>query len=210
MTKRALFLFLLSALCVSTALAGTKRDVITKLDGKTAGASFYADITNGHAQMFINPSQLPDGSKGYEVGISWNDGSAHEISGLVLSSAVSSTGLSRPLLLNITLDSFYGTGEDPSGNGVSDFTSLVGTFTPYTGVGSQRGSQSGRQYFTHTYLDGSTGTQTTNGTLKSESATFEGKLSVTGGPYDLSVDGPNTAANMYVEVGTQRTVTITP
>lgn len=212
MLKRALFVIILGALCVGTALAGTTRDVTYNLTGKQPGASFSTYIGGVDVNVNIDPDVLPDGSAGYDVDIEWEDPSVHDIHGLVLPSAISFTSLSNPLQVNISKDSFYQTGNNPTGygDGVAEFTSLVGTFTPYTSPGSYKQGQTGKSWGTQTHPDGSQDIFTTTGSYEQISATFEGTLSVTGGPYSLTVTGPNPNGSMTVVVGTQRDITTTP
>jgi hypothetical protein len=214
MTKRAVFLFLLGVLCVSTALAGTKRHVQYKLDGKTAGGVVYADLPGsggGHVRFAFSPAPLPDGSPGYEADVYWTEDGItnHEISGLVPASAVNAKGVGGPITVNITTALFYDVPGSPFQDS-GDFVSLAGTFTAYTGVGSSTDGQNGRSYQTETLLDGSTETQSFNGTVKYQSATFEGTLVALSGTYDLSVQGPFPNAVLFVQVGTMTDIITTP
>ena len=81
MAKRAVYLFLLGALCVTTALASSAKGQIQyKLNGKHAGADFTASITGvsgGIGGAYFTPEQFPDGTWGYYVDIDWADPSNH-------------------------------------------------------------------------------------------------------------------------------------
>jgi hypothetical protein len=224
MTKRAVFLFLLGVLCVSTALAGTKRQVIYNLDGKTAGANFYTSLpglTGSSLNFYLTPAPLPDGSWGYEANINWYEGTGctpagtdtcyHEIYGQLPASAVSAKGLQGPITVNITNDTFYIVPGSPFGDDGA-FISFEGTFTAYTGPGSGSGGASGRNYATQIHLDGSTETQSFNGTGKGQSAAFEGTFvsSTPNGTYDISLPGASNSSSFFVQVGTMQDIMTAP
>jgi hypothetical protein len=208
MMKRALFLILLGAFCTSAALAANKREVTFKVTGQSSAGVLTANITGGSAHFEFYLDQLPDGSLAYQADITWNNGSAHEVYGLVPFSAIKTHGPSGTIQVNITQQMLYDVGT-PGGD-IDDFFSFEGTFTTYTGNGSSTNVQSGHSQETDVHLDGSQQIFKFNGTVNDHSATFEGVLDVTGGPYNLSVEAPDPSAGVQVFVGIQTDITITP
>ena len=211
MAKRAAFLFVMGVLFVSTALAAKRRQVEYKLDGTLASASCLIGYGAPGVSMYLNiyPFQLPDGGWAYSAQILWNDGSAHEIYGLVPLSVVRSQGPWGPLHVNITNASFYEVEEAPLSDS-GGFISLEGTFTAYTGIGSATRVSSGRIRETWTHLDGSKEISSFNGTNAYQSAGFEGTLVTTSNTFDLLAQGPERTASISVQVGNMMEVIITP
>lgn len=151
---------------------------------------------------------LPGGGIGYEADITWYDGSFHEIYGYVPANVLKG-GVGGPLTVNIADATF----DVESGSPLEDdpvFISLGGTLTPYPGGHRFVNGQTGKNYNTTTYPDGSTETQDFNGTGKDESATFEGTLVVSSGTYHLSVAGPSGDAQIVINAGTFRDNITTP
>lgn len=211
MIKKALFLFLLGALCVGTALAGTQRQVIYKLDGKIPGVNFSAalpGVTGGYINFDLYAFPLPVSGFGYEADITWNDGSFHQIRGYVPANVIKG-GVGGPLTVNIA-DATYDIEPNSPIEDDPAFISIEGTFTPYTGVDSHAYSETGKKYDTTTYPDGSTETSGFNGTAKNESATFEGTFVVSSGTYHLSVAGPSDDARIALNAGTYTDIITTP
>lgn len=228
MTKRALYLILAGMLCASVALAGQTNSF--SLGGQYPNGSFMAFTTdsqqdlNWTVQMDFNPIQLPDGTVCYLVQVSWLIQSPDNpsiyaqryVDGFVPLSAITAKGPWGPVQVNITHDSFITTTGDnppsPTGN-IDDFASLVGTFTPYTGPGSDTTTTKGTSTETQVLqgVGGDTITLTFNGVSTTEDATFTGTFGTTEGTQDISVEPPPSAgtASLTVQVGTM-IQTITP
>lgn len=203
MTKRAVFLILLAVLCASAALAGPKNQDVYTLNGQVAGGDFEATVDllegggTGTVSLFFHPEPLEDGTWSYYVDIGWPGGS---IRGLVSANAIRPIRPWGPVQLNITHSSFI----DPEGIGEQNFSSLVGTFTVYTGPGSQNLVVVGTFKQTFTDEDGNQYFMSLKGTMTQQDATFEGTLGTNEGSYLISVEGPNPQAYLSVEVGTIR------
>lgn len=213
MTKKAVFLFLLAVLCASTALAAQEKQLVYALNGKAAGGTFYANIvydsSYGYVQLNFEPKPLDDGTLGYNVTITWIDGSFHQIYGLVPASAIKPmTGLWGPIQVNITYDAFI----DPDGIDYEAFSSLVGTLSLYKGLGSGYSTQTGNYTEVYTREDGSTDTRTFKGLKTQQSATFAGTFGATSGSYTLSAEWPYpfAIASMFIQVGTMREIETPP
>ena len=203
MTKRAVFLILLAVLCSSAALAAPKNQNVFTLTGQFAAGGFNTTIPlsdggTGRVNLYFSPQPLADGTWGYYVDILWNDGSTHEIYGLVSAGVVKSKGPWGPVQLNITHSVFI----DPQGIDQDKFASLVGTLTAYKGPGSSYTIMTGRRSMVSTGLDGTTQySQSFKGTMASQSATFEGTFGTTSGSFLISEEGPNPNPYITVYVG---------
>lgn len=208
MTKRALFLILMGMLCASVAMAGKKNSQgIFTLNGTLAGANIYnANLTlegggSGYMDFWLQPAPLEDGSLGYYAEIDWYDGvSWGEIYGSVPASVITpSKTLWGPIQVNITYASFI----NPEGSYPANFSSLTGTFTPYTGSGSEKMTENGNQIQTTKLSDGTTQLEYSfKGMQTDQSAAFDGTFATNEGSFTVAVDGPSQGADMFVQVGT--------
>lgn len=211
MTKKAVFLFLLGVLCVGTALAGTKTQVVYNLDGTIPGFDLHVDLpktSGGCIHVHLEPDQLQNGSYFFHAIIIWSEGGRdgyHEINGPVPSSVLKG-GVGGPLKLNITYDSFT----DPQGEDFAAFSGIEGTFTAYTGPGAYAEFNNGVGGATFTNEDGTSNTVfINNGTYRDQSASFDGTFYLMGTFYDLSVPGPSGGAETFVQKGRMTEITTT-
>lgn len=211
MTKRALFLILTGMLCASVALAGKTNNQRTfTLNGQWPGADLYfSSLTSesggsGYFNAHMYPEQLEDGSMGYYAKIGWNDGiSSGEICGHVPASAVKSKGLWGPIQVNISQDSFTDSDSCIWSVNPTDFHSLTGTFTVYTGPGSSKTVETGTYTWSETLPDGTPKIEESfKGASTDQGASFQGTFVDNNGPFTVAVDGASGGAEMFVQVGT--------
>lgn len=207
MMKRAMFLILAGMLCASVALAGKKGQQTFTLNGKSAGAGFLgANLTSesgasGYLNVNIEPEPLHDGSWSYYADISWNDGiSSGDICGHVPASVIKG-GVGGPITVNFTYNSFIDL--DACSNYPTEFSSLTGTFTLYTGPLSSKHSSTGNYTETKTLPDGTREIERSfKGMRTQESASFQGTFGDNHGSFTVAVDGSSGVAEISVEVGT--------
>ena len=189
MTRRSLMAVSLFVLGASLALARDKRDVVYKVDGTQASDSFQQSEPDGNfVEGSFNPTPLPDGTMGYEVGYEWCDPSFNcdYIDGLVPANAVKIQG--GKVRINVTPSTFVQV-FSASGN-PGDF---VGTFTAYTGPNSEEFSFSGHNSQVEVNPDGSTTTFSFSGNKSQETANFVGIL----GPDTVSAPPPGWVKWLY-------------
>ncbi len=203
MVRKSLMAVSLLALGASAALAGTKRDVVYKVNGMQGSGSFQQSQPDGNfVEGSFNPSPLADGALGYAVSIEWCDPSfnCNYIVGLVPASAVKIQGGS--ISINVTPSTFLQVSSS-SGN-AGEF---AGTFTPYTGPNSTSGSSSGNTSSVEVSPDGSKTTFSFSGNQSQQTANFVGIL----GPETVSAPPPG-GSNGFIRVsaGNMREVITAP
>lgn len=203
MVRRSWTAVSLLALGASAALAGPKRDVVYKLNGTQASASFQQSEPDGNfVEGSFNPTPLPDGTLGYQVSVEWCGPSfdCNYMVGLVPASAVKIQG--GNVSISVTPSTFLQV-SSASGN-AGEF---VGTFTPYAGPNSASGSSTGNSSSVEVNPDGSKTTFSFSGNQTQQMANFVGIL----GPETVSAPPPG-GSNGFIKVsaGNMREVITAP